>query len=121
MALIYHITTQHDWEVAQVQGFVEAASLATEGFIHCSRRHQLLSVAQRFFSGQANLVVLAIDETIVAAILVNEGPQAAHDPFAMDVFPHLYGRIPVAAVVAWAHLDPDSQGGFCWPTRLPHD
>jgi uncharacterized protein (DUF952 family) len=119
--VIYHITTKPEWNAAQARGEVDAASRTGEGFIHCSRRHQLLKVAARFFPGQTGLVVLAIDEIALGAILVNEGPHGANDPFAMDVFPHVYGTIPVAAVVAWAHLVPDGQGGFLWPAALPHD
>lgn len=121
MSLIYHITTQAEWDAAQARGFVGAASLRTEGFIHCSRQHQLLNVARRFFPGQRGLVVLAVEEAGVAAALVNEGPHGANDPFAMDVFPHVYGTIPVAAVVAWAHLEPDRQGDYHWPAELPHN
>lgn len=121
MGLIYHITTAEDWAAAQGRGFVTAASLATEGFIHCSRQHQLLKVAARFFGGQTGVLVLAVDAQGVAATLVNEGPHGANDPFAMDVFPHVYGTIPAAAVVAWAELQPDGQGGFLWPAALPHD
>ena len=120
MKLIYHITTLEDWAAAQAVGQIEAASLATEGFIHCSRQRQLLNVANRFFPGAEDLLVLAIDETAVLPWLVNEGPAGKGDPFAADVFPHVYGPIPLAAVVGVARLVVDSDGRFEWPPELAH-
>src|SRR5687768_12237761 len=103
MKLIYHITTQAGWDEARAAGRVVANSLVTEGFIHCSRQAQLLAVANRFFAGAQALLVLAIDEAAVAPWLKNEGPAEADDPFAenvpfaANVFPHVYGPIPIAA------------------------
>lgn len=119
MTLIYHITDAEAWAKAQTAGEVVAESLATEGFIHCSRAAQLLSVAQRFFPDVDGLLVLAIDEERVRDLLVNEGPAGVGDPFAHDVFPHLYGAFPATAVVAAAPLTVDSNHNFVWPAALP--
>lgn len=118
MKLIYHITTPAAWTQAQAAGEVVAESLATEGFIHCSRQNQLLAVANRFFSGVSGLLVLGIDEEGVAPWLVNEGPAGASDPFADNVFPHIYGPIPRAAVVAVFPLTAGADGRFVWPLGL---
>jgi uncharacterized protein (DUF952 family) len=117
--LIYHITTPAAWADAQIEGQVMAESLATESFIHCSRAEQLLAVANRFYAGVDGLLVLAIDESGVAPWLVNEGPVGTNDPFAQDVFPHLYGPIPLSAVIAAAPLQADVNGQFVWPMALP--
>lgn len=119
MTLIYHLTTPAVWAEAQVTGQVIAESLTTEGFIHCSRAAQLLGVAERFFPGVEGLIVLAIDESGVAPWLVNEGPAGADDPFAQEIFPHVYGPIAVSAVVAAAPLTVDVNGHFIWPMALP--
>lgn len=119
MKLIYHITTPDAWAAAQTVDAVTAASLATEGFIHCSRQAQLLAVANRFFPGATGLLVLAIDEAGVATTLVNEGPAGVGDPFADNVFPHVYGTIPTSAVVATAHFAAAADGRFGWPAQLP--
>jgi uncharacterized protein (DUF952 family) len=115
MKVIYHITTPAAWADAQAAGEVRAESLATEGFIHCSRRAQLLAVANRFFPGEGDLLVLAIDENAVAQWLVNEGPDGEGDPFSEQSFPHIYGPIPLAAVVATAPLSAGSDSSFEWP------
>ena len=117
--MIYHITTPTGWAEAQATGEVVAESLATEGFIHCSRQAQLLAVANRFFPGVDGLLVLAIDEEVVAPWLVNEGPAGVGDPFASDVFPHVYGPIPTGAVVMVSSLKMDGHGLFVWPAELP--
>jgi uncharacterized protein (DUF952 family) len=119
MKLIYHITTEVAWAKAQTTGEVVAESLATEGFIHCSRQPQLLAVANRFFSAASELLVLGIDEESVQEWLVNEGPAGVGDAFAQDVFPHVYAPIPVAAVVAVAALTAGSGERFTWPPVLP--
>lgn len=116
--LIYHITTQSAWATSQAIGQVEAESLSSEGFIHCSRQGQLLAVAERFFPGANDLIVLGVDEEAVAPWLVNEGPAGPDDPFAQDVFPHVYGPIPISAVVAAAPLEAGVDGRFVWPPDL---
>jgi uncharacterized protein (DUF952 family) len=119
MNLIYHITTPAIWAQAQNTGEVVADSLATEGFIHCSRAHQLLGVAQRYFPGARDLLVLAIDEGAVVKWLVNEGPAGVGDPLADNVYPHIYGPIPAAAVISAVAWDAAADGRFVWPVELP--
>jgi uncharacterized protein (DUF952 family) len=119
MQYIYHITTPAVWAEAQSTGEVVAESLASEGFIHCSRQHQLLGVAERYFPGASGLLVLAIDEQGVAERLVNEGPAGVGDPLAPNIFPHVYSAIPVAAVVAVVPLSAGPDGRYEWPAELP--
>lgn len=121
MKYIYHITTPDDWAMAQASGQVEAASLTSEGFIHCSRQGQLLSVADRFFPGVSDLLVLGIDEAGVVPWLVNEGPTGVGDPFAQDIFPHVYGPIPLSAVAVVVALESGADGRFIWPNDLPRE
>ena len=60
--MIYHITYQVDWSSALDAGVYTANSLASQGFIHCSTREQVLPVAERCYAGQTGLVLLCIDE-----------------------------------------------------------
>ncbi|WP_153796222.1 DUF952 domain-containing protein [Foetidibacter luteolus] len=91
--IIYHITTQTDWEAAQKNGFYEAASLADEGFIHCSHDHQVSGVLERYYAGKTNLVKLVID-----ADKLNQRLQHDFSPTMNESFPHVYGRINLEAV-----------------------
>ena len=107
MPFIYHITTDIDWAVAQGSGAYTADSLATEGFIHCSDEEQYVDVANRLFRGRQDLVLLQIDTELVPSDIVYENLEggAVH-------YPHVYGPIPVAAVVGVTRLVPAAGGGF---------
>lgn len=102
MTELLHITERPLWEAARESGTYEMSTrgrtLRDEGFIHCSLRHQLPSVA-RFLYGDHpdpdDLVVLVIDGDRLAVPLRYE----AMAPGAEE-FPHIYGPLPVDAVVA---------------------
>jgi len=103
--VIYHITSRAAWARAQTQGHYSAPSLESEGFIHFSTRDQVLQVANDFYRGQADLLLLCIDESRLASELRWEAPahptpEAAHKREQDAPFPHLYGVLNLDAVVA---------------------
>lgn len=92
--MIYHIVPKAKWEAALQQGYYEADSLFTEGFIHMSREEQIAGVQQRYYKEQHNLLLLHIDETKLTAELKYELA-----PSVNELFPHLFGRLNTEAVV----------------------
>ncbi len=88
---LFHITSRAAWAAAQEGGVYEPASLTSEGFIHLSTAQQWRATVQRFFAGQSDLVLLTIDPA---------GLDVRYERADGDDFPHLYGALPVAAVVA---------------------
>jgi uncharacterized protein (DUF952 family) len=94
MALIYHVTTANEWELAQKHGTYSAASLATEGFIHCSQEHQVAGVLERYFKGKNDLVKLVIDTDQLQPVLKYELA-----PSVNEEFPHVFGPVNLEAVV----------------------
>jgi uncharacterized protein (DUF952 family) len=94
MAIIYHVTTVTEWKTAQQKGSYESASLATEGFIHCSQVHQVAGVLERYFAGQKGLVKLVIDTDKLTSKYVFE-----LSPSVADTFPHVYGPVNIEAVI----------------------
>ena len=50
--MIYHVTTLSHWEQSLTQGYHEAESLATEGFIHASDGHQVKGVLDRYYKNK---------------------------------------------------------------------
>ena len=92
--IIYHITSKEEWTTAITNGFYEAASLAEEGFIHCSTEQQVEGVLQRYFAGKTDLVKLTIDTAKLNAKL-----QYDFSPSINEVFPHIYGTINLNAVI----------------------
>jgi uncharacterized protein (DUF952 family) len=92
--VILHITTQDAWDDALAKGAYTADSLATEGFIHCSEERQLAWVVQKHFPGRTGLLLLSIDPARLDAEVRYENLEGG-----TELFPHIYGAIPVSAVV----------------------
>jgi len=118
---IFHITSRDAWNAAQKQGQYTAPSLMSEGFIHCSTCAQVLSVAEKFYQGQAGLILLVIDPTSLSADLKWEAPSNGMPPDevpASEAFPHIYGPVNMDAVVQVFDFEPASDGRFVLPPLL---
>jgi uncharacterized protein (DUF952 family) len=107
--LILHITSKIEWLAAQERGEYVAPSLQSEGFIHCSTEKQALHVANAFYRGQNDLVLLQIDEAKLNSELKWEPPAGPPAPgiSASDQFPHIFGPINLTAVSAVFDFSPD--------------
>lgn len=94
---ILHLTERALWDEARARGTYETSTrgrtLQDEGFVHCSTPAQLPAVAN-FYAGLDDLVVLVIDPALLGVPVRYEGA----GPGAEE-FPHVYGPIPVQAVV----------------------
>ena len=101
---LLHIAELEVWLAAQEGGRYRAASLDDEGFIHASTPDQVLATAQRHYQGRTGLMLLVIDPELTAAEWVWEPSSAVGEDF-----PHLYGELETAAVVAWSPFNPDHQ------------
>lgn len=104
---IYHIIGRADWELAQVRGLHEPLSLTTEGFIHCSTAEQVAGVAEAFYAGRPNLLLLHIDVAHIAPDIRYEGEPEA--------FPHIYGPLDIAAVLHVQRYAAGEDGRFATP------
>jgi uncharacterized protein (DUF952 family) len=116
--MILHILRRADWESALAQGTYTPASLATEGFIHCSTDQQIVDTANRFYRGQRGLILLWIDESRLEAVLKHEPPMPAVDDTRESLFPHLYGSLNLDAVVSVIDFPPGADGTFRLPAVL---
>jgi uncharacterized protein (DUF952 family) len=74
MSLIYHITSRTAADAARLSNEYRPESLEKEGFIHLSQRHQVSGVANSFYKGQTDLVILVVDETLLKPELKYEAP-----------------------------------------------
>jgi len=116
--MIYHIAPRKDWRTALATGHYHAASLVTEGFIHCSTVSQVLPVAEDFYKGQHGLVLLAIEPTRLSSDLKWEPPSGGTPPPGVprgDPFPHIYGPINLPAVIKVFDLEQNTNGAFILP------
>jgi uncharacterized protein (DUF952 family) len=106
MAIIYHIARRADWLRARAEGVYRGDTLASEGFIHCSTKDQVVRVANHLFMGRSGLALLTIDESRLKSEVRYE---AAADG---EVFPHIYGPINLDAVVRAQAFEPGEDGRF---------
>ncbi len=110
--MIYHITTQNTWNAARDKGEYRIDSLDTEGFIHCSTQAQVVPTANRFYSGQRELVLLAIDPVKVDHVILYEEGEPGED------FPHIYGPINFNAIIEVVPFEPGASGEFHLPDPI---
>ena len=108
--MIYHLALLDEWQEAQTgdgqyRRSTLGKSLDEVGYIHTSFAGQAQGVADAFYRGRPNVVLLTIDPAAVASeIRVEEVPGTGQS------FPHIYGPLPVEAVVAVQPLTPDADG-----------
>lgn len=108
---IYHLVRKNNWERSVTNGTYTPASLAKEGFIHCSTKEQVLATANRRFAGATDLLLLVIDMGKVPTNIVFEDLRGIGEKH-----PHIYGPLPLSAVHAVLPIVPDKDGVF---TKLP--
>ena len=116
--MICHITTRDTWEAGQSVGEFRSPEFDQNGFIHCSTPEQVVLVANAFFRGQSNLVMLLIDPAVLKAPVRWEPPHSTGrlPGFVLgSVFPHVYGSINVDAVTRVVPLVPSDTGSFKLP------
>src|SRR5205085_11690410 len=80
-----------------------------DGFIHFSTAAQVAETAARHFAGKEDLLLLAVD----AAVL---GPALRYEPSrGGQLFPHLYGTLPLSAVLDSAPVAVLADGNVTLP------
>lgn len=92
--MIYHVVSNTNWKKSLGQGFYEAESLSSEGFIHTSKAEQVAGVLDRYYKGQTDLLLLHIDEHKLTAPFTYEFSASVNEEF-----PHIYGPLNLDAVI----------------------
>jgi uncharacterized protein (DUF952 family) len=90
---IYHIVMPEVWEKFTDENEYEAASLHTEGFIHCSFAGQLDAVLNRYYKDAESVLILELETDKLTSKWVNE-PSTNN-----EIYPHIYGKINKDAIV----------------------
>ncbi|GLZ32595.1 hypothetical protein Lesp02_47830 [Lentzea sp. NBRC 105346] len=106
--MILHIISRDDWANAR-----SGVGVSADGFVHCSDFGTAHLPANAVFAGRTDLLLLVIDPARVGAPVKWEAGVPEHP--AGVWFPHVYGTIPVDAVVAVHDFPPGADGVF----RLP--
>ncbi len=115
--MIFHITTPEDWEKAKRNKVYKCDSLETEGFIHCSTKSQVLTIANTFYSNYDQLIILSINpDKLLPKIKwespVHPNPNLAENIDNYEKFPHIYGVINLDAIEEIINLCKNKQGFF---------
>lgn len=92
LMLIYHIVLPDAWAAFDT-GIFRAASLETEGFIHCSFAAQLDAVIARYYRDEPRIVVLEIESDKLMSRVIKEPSTGS------EIYPHIYGPINRNAIV----------------------
>jgi len=113
--VIYHMCRRAEWEAAQRQGGYDGSTQdAADGFIHFSTAGQVVESAARHRGGQADLVLIACAVERLGRALRWEPSRNG------QLFPHLYGTLPLTAVLSVAELPLGPDGRHRFPS-LEHD
>lgn len=113
--LLVHLCSVGEWSDAQARGELRPESLASSGFVHLSTPEQVHLPANRLYRGRLDLVLLHVDAARLTAPVRLE-PGVATDPQSM-LFPHLYGPLPVDAVIHVTSYRPGADGTFAPVSR----
>jgi len=120
--IVYHITTRTEWQAALEAGVYTSPTLDSAGFIHASTVEQVIPVANAFYRGQEDLILLVINAALLRSDLRWEPPDHIAETDApvpeQGLFPHIYGPIALDSVVEVLDLLVDSAGVFDLPTSL---
>jgi uncharacterized protein (DUF952 family) len=105
----YKVLTADEMAVLEHDGsFAGSADDRRDGYIHLSTAAQLEGTLEKHFVGQKELHLAAVDLDALADAV-------RWEPARDGEFPHIYGPLPLDAVIAYGPLERDDNGG----ARLP--
>ncbi|MBX6741517.1 MAG: DUF952 domain-containing protein [Acetobacteraceae bacterium] len=108
--VVYKLVTVGEYEELRRMGeFRGSPADIKAGFIHMSSRTQLAVTVEKHFRDRADIVVAAIDLGKLGNVVRWEPSRNG------ELFPHLYGALPINAVMAVAVLERLPDGSV----RLP--
>ena len=88
----------------ELGSFAGSADDQRDGFIHLSTAAQLTGTVDKHFAGQDGLQVAEVDLVVLGDAVRWEPARGGED------FPHLYGPLPLDAVVAYGPLEREADG-----------
>ena len=91
---VYKICRPDEWAGAECAGvFPGSPDDKRDGFIHFSTAAQIPETVEKYFAGESDLVLVAVDAAKLGAALKWEPSRGG------ALFPHLYGDLSLTAVV----------------------
>ena len=90
----FKVLTAAQWAQWQADGLFRGAPIdLADGYIHLSAIEQLQGTLDKYFAGQAGLVIAEVDLALLGAAVRWEESRGG------AVFPHVYGLLPLTAVI----------------------
>ena len=109
-ARAYKVLTADQMAMLLADGSFAGAPIdLADGFIHLSTAEQLAETVAKHFAGQQGLHIAAVDLTALGAAVRWEPSRGG------QLFPHIYGLLPLSALLASCPLDYAADGTL----RLP--
>jgi uncharacterized protein (DUF952 family) len=102
--LIFKVVPRAEWE-ASSGDYHGSAHDQADGFLHFSTAAQLPETLRRYYAGQDDLILVAVNPAALGTALKWE-----YSPSRAEDFPHLYGALPCDAM-KWARPIARGVGG----------
>jgi uncharacterized protein (DUF952 family) len=112
--VVYKIVAAEEWAEAEAAGVFAGAPVdRADGFIHFSTAEQAPETAAKWFARRGDLTLAAIDVDALGNDLRWEPSRGG------ALFPHLYGTLPMSAVVWSRPLPLGSDGAHVFGSLEP--
>ncbi len=112
--IVYKIVPESLWRPAKEKGVFEGAEIdVKDGFIHFSTGAQARETARLHFAGETGLLLVAVDAVSLGESLRFEPSRGG------DLFPHLYGSLPMSGVLWEMPLLIGVDGQHAFPEIMP--
>lgn len=111
--MIYKISDRVSWDIALANGIFDGAPIdLQDGYIHFSTASQAKETARLHFAGASDLILGEVDTQALGDKLKWEASRGG------ELFPHLYGKLEMAAVIATYSLPLGNDGVHIFPEHL---
>lgn len=101
------------WNEAESAGQFKGSGIdLADGFIHLSAHDQVVETVEKHFAGQTDLVIVEVLGDKLGDTLVWETSRGG------ALFPHVYGHIPIDAVLRVDPLVLDEDGKHLFPDHI---
>jgi uncharacterized protein (DUF952 family) len=111
---IYKILTAQQWASLQLEGVFRGSPVdLNDGYIHFSTGSQVAETAHKHFKGQSDLMLAVVDDASFGDALRYEPSRGG------QLFPHLFGSLPLNMVERANPLPMDSDGFHSFEGLLP--
>ena len=99
-ATAFKVLTPQQWADFERERVFRGAPVdVADGYIHLSTADQLEGTLAKHFAGQIGLMIAEVDLTLFGDAIRWEESRGG------DLFPHLYGELPIHAIVSVQRLD----------------